>query len=500
MKITILFLILLLALSGLAGWERTYGGSDHDYGSSVAQTSDGGYIVAGGTRSFGAGSGDIYLVKTDAVGDTIWTRTYGGSSYDYGYSVAQTSDGGYIVAGMTESFGAGSYDVYLVKTDAVGDTIWTRTYGGSDYDRGNSVAQTTDGGYIVAGETECFGAGEYDVYLVKTDGLGDTIWTRTYGGSGDDWGSSVAQTSDGGYIVAGVTECFGAGESDVYLVKTDCDGDTIWTRTYGVSDDDYGRSIAQTSDGGYIVAGVYDYDYWEAGTGDVYLIKTDAVGDTIWTRTYGGSHDDYGRSVAQTSDGGYIVAGWTEFFGAGNYDVYLVKTDCDGDTMWTRTYGGSSGDYGYSVAQTSDGGYIVAGVTLSFGAGSGVGWYDVYLVKTDSLGYTSIEENPSSAKPEAFALSAHPNPFNSAVKISIDAPVETQDLASLQIEIFDVNGRMVDNMTVGEGLVPSRTSGDHKGLPYDYIWQPDDNIGSGIYLVRAKIGDKSTSKRIVYLK
>jgi len=482
----------------LAGWERTYGGSDHDIGSSVAQTSDGVYIVAGVTSSsFGAGSGDIYLVKTDAVGDTIWTRTYGGSDYDYGYSVAQTSDGGYIVAGRTWSFGAGATDVYLVKTDAVGDTIWTRTYGGSGNDWGWPVAQTSDGGYIIAGWTESFGAGLYDVYLVKTDSDGDTLWTRTYGGSSGDYGNSVAQTLDGGYIVAGKTWSFGAGGYDVYLIKTDAVGDTIWTRTYGGSSGDEAYSVAQTSDGGYIVAGVYDYDYWEAGTGDVYLIKTDAVGDTIWTRTYGGSHDDYGRSVAQTSDGGYIVAGWTESFGAGNYDVYLVKTDCDGDTMWTRTYGGSSGDYGYSVAQTSDGGYIVAGATESFG--EGWYWYDVYLVKTDSLGYTGIEENSPAVKPGNLALSAYPNPFNSAVTITIDC--HSRANGNPEIEIYDINGRRVDNLSVGAYRIrPKNASTRLTPTGGQYIWQPDENIGSGVYLVRATVGANIVSKRVVYLK
>jgi len=494
MKTTILIIALFTTTICLAGWERTYGGSDYDYGYSVAQTSDDGYIVAGITTSFGAGATDVYLVKTDAVGDTIWTRTNGGSDGDDGYSVAQTSDGGYIVAGRTSSFGAGFYDVYLVKTDGLGDTLWTRTYGGSDYDVGSSVAQTSDGGYIVAGLTQSFGAGGTDVYLVKTDAVGDTIWTRTYGGSDGDWGASVAQTSDGGYIVAGYTYSFGAGLSDVYLVKTDSVGDTMWTRTYGGSKLDWGYSVAQTSDGGYIVAGLYDYD-WEAETGgDVYLVKTDSLGDTIWTRTYGGSGYDYGYSVAQTSDGGYIVAGRTLSFGAGSSDVYLVKTDAVGDTIWTRTYGGSSGDYGFSVAQTSEGGYIVAGQTLSFGAGLS----DFYLIKTDSLGYTGIEEKPLSAKPEAFALSAYPNPFNSAV--SITAP------EGAEIEIFDVNGRMVEKGT----LRPSGTSLDKGGNGHaplnkggqggSYVWQPSENIGSGVYLVRAIRGEQEVTKRIVYLK
>jgi len=467
MKTTILFLILFLALSALAGWERTYGGSNNDWGYSVAQTSDGGFIITGLTASFGTGSLDFYLIRTDAYGDTLWTRTYGGSAGDWGYSVAQTSDGGFIITGFTASFGAGGIDFYLVKTDAYGDTLWTRTYGGSGADVGYSVTQTSDGGYIVAGSTASFGAGNWDVYLVRTDTYGDTLWTRTYGGGSTDHGNSVKQTSDGGYIVAGGTESFGAGEGDVYLVKTDAVGDTLWTRTYGGGAGDIGNSVAQTSDGGYIVAG----SSFGAGLTDVYLVKTDSVGDTLWTRTYGGSDDDEGYSVAQTSDGGYIVAGRTESFGAGSGDVYLVKTDAVGDTLWTRTYGGSSTEWGRSVAQTSDGGYIVAGYTYSFGDTLG----DIYLIKTDSLGYTGIEENPPSAKPDAFAISAHPNPFNSACRIS--APMNAK------VEIFDIEGLKIGELPGGE-----------------QVWKPEPSAGSGVYLVRATVGEKEITKRVVYLK
>jgi hypothetical protein len=171
--------------------------------------------------SFGAGSYDVYLVKTDSIGDTLWTRTYGGTTMDVGQSVAQTADGGYIVAGATFSYGAGMVDVYLIKTDSVGDTAWTRTYGDSDFDGGESVAQTSDGGYIVTGYTESYGAGMEDAYLIKADSLGDTLWTNTFGGNDEDWGYSVTQTADGGYIIAGWTSSYGAGMVDFYLIKTD---------------------------------------------------------------------------------------------------------------------------------------------------------------------------------------------------------------------------------------------------------------------------------------
>jgi hypothetical protein len=279
--------------------------------------------------SFGAGLKDVWLIRTGATGDTVWTRTFGGANNDKAYSVVQTADGGYIILGATYSFSAGSSDAWLIKTDANGDTTWVRTYGGADYDRGNSVAQTTDGGYIIAGETESFGAGEDDVWLIKTDASGDTVWTHTYGGTARDLGYSVTQTTDDGYIVAGRTSSSGAG-CDVLLIKTDKYGDTMWTRTYGGAWPDIGYSVAQTADGGYVIAG-YTGSFG-AGESDVYLIKTDAAGDTMWTRTWGDAYNDYGRSVAQTADGGYIIAGLTETYRASMADVYLIKTDSAGNS------------------------------------------------------------------------------------------------------------------------------------------------------------------------
>jgi hypothetical protein len=358
-------------------FERTYGGAAQDWGSSVQQTSDGGYIITGSTESYGEGRfSNVYLIRTGSFGDTLWTRIYGGLGPDEGNSVKQTLDGGFIIVGNTIPSSEIWQDIYLIKTDLSGDTLWTKAYGDEFNDESYSIQQTLpDGGYIIAGSTERFGALS-DVYLIKTDPTGDTLWTRTYGGSGADYAVSVKQTvPDGGYIMAGYTTSFGEG-GDVYLIKVNSSGDTLWTKSYGSADWEVGSSVDQTSDGGYIIAGWTNF--FGAGLQDVYLIRTDASGETLWTKTHGGSGGENSFSVQQTSDGGFIIAGATNSFGMGSSDVYLIKTDSSGDSVWTKTYGGTSTEIGVSVHQTLDDGYIIAGYTSSFGEGG----FDVYLIKT----------------------------------------------------------------------------------------------------------------------
>ncbi len=249
----------------------------------MQQTTDGGYIITGTTRSYGAGKEGFYLIKTDALGNQEWYNTFGGSGGDHAYSVQQTTDGGYIMVGETTSYGAGFYDVYLVKTDASGNQTWDNAFGGSSGDHAYSVQQTMDGGYIMAGYTESFGAGSDDAYLIKADASGNLEWEKTFGGSGWDNAYSVRQTMDGGYIVAGATDSFGAGGRDVYLVQTDALGNQEWDKTIGGSNDDFAYSVQQTTDGGYIMVGLTDTD--GASSYDVYLVKV-----SPWINTPAGSN------------------------------------------------------------------------------------------------------------------------------------------------------------------------------------------------------------------
>ncbi len=357
-----------------------FGDSKSDGGNSVIQTSDKGYLITGSTRSYGAGNLDVYMIKTYANGIEQWHKTFGDTSNDVGYSVQQTSDGGYIIAGYTYSFSAGNADVYLIKTDANGNQLWYKTFGDTSRDIGNSVQLTPDGGYIITGNTWSFGAGKSDVYLIKTDTNGNQQWYKTFGGLNLDYGESVQPTSDGGYIIAGFTNSYGAGKKDVFLIKTDTYGNQQWYKTFGGINDDYGFAVQQTSDTGYIIVGSTRSFGVSDSTDDVYLIKTNANGNQQWFKTFGGTRWEQGYSVQPTSDKGYIITGYT--FSFGNCQVYLIKTDNNGNLKWYKifkTYNKYYHSEGKSVQPTSDGGYIIAGNTNLNG-------FDVFLIKTDKNG------------------------------------------------------------------------------------------------------------------
>ena len=363
-------------------FEKTFGGSERDFARSIKITSDGGYIIAASTQSFGAGDYDAYLIKTDPSGNEEWSQTFGDSNEERLYSVEQTSDGGYIATGRKKNLTSNNMDIYLLKTDASGNEEWNKTFGGeSSYDAAYSIQVSSDGGYVIAGLIQST-TNDTEAYLLKTDASGNEEWSQTFGnGSESDYFMCMQSTSDGGYIIGGVT--YVAGNPDMYLVKTDASGNQEWTNAFGGNNgNDYGNDVLENSDGNYVLVGHADNVAGGNGNEDIFTIIADPTGSRLNFSTIGGEDSDTGKSIKQTSDGLYITVGSTTSYGAGGQDGYLVKYNNNFSEGWAKTFGGADDDSFQEVQITSDGGYIIVGNTKSFGSGN----YDIYLVKVDSEG------------------------------------------------------------------------------------------------------------------
>ena len=469
-----------LVVNAATTFQKTYGGTSDEYGYATEQLSDGGYIMCGRTISFGVGGFDNYLIRLNANGDTLWTKTYGNTGYDEAQSIKQTSDGGFIMVGQTATVDYAG-DVYLVKTDANGVLVWSTAFGSAaKSDFGYSVRQTSDGGYIIAGLTNSTGAGLRDVLLLKTNSTGVLQWSKTYGGAADDEARSVEETTDGGFIISGFTQSYGSGYQ-MYLIKTNSTGNVTWSKTFGGGGLELGYSVKQTSDGGYVLLGYSDS--YGSGLVDVLLLKLTATGSISWSKTYGGTADDYGLCIHITSDGGYIISGRTSSYGAGGGDYYLIKTDVNGVHQWSKAYGGTAIDQAGNVRQTADGGYILTGYTMSFGAGI----REAYLVKTDATGASGCNEFTattlttsatvanSTGATEGLGLSAV-SPVTATRRVK---PVVTTSCSSsacsLTIASFAQTNITCNGSTNGTASIS--TAGGVGTLTYN--WTPGNPIGDG---------------------
>jgi hypothetical protein len=365
-------------------WNKTFAGHGYEKAYSIRQTSDGGYIIAGETETIGNGNCGIWLVKTDAYGNMQWNKTFQGTKYHGGYYVQQTSDEGYIIAASTRSSDSVDSDLWLIKTDPAGNKQWDRTFGRTGYNEVGSMQLTSDGGYILAGETYSH-AYEFEIWLIKIDSTGNKQWDRTFGGIDFGSANSLEQTSDGGYIIAG-EKGYDYGKCDFWLIKTDQAGNEQWNNTYGKQYDNRAESVQQTLDGGYIIAG-YTFDN---GKSYILLVKTDSKGKKQWIETFG--RDDYSKAncIRQTSDGGYIIAGETGSK-SGATDAWLVKTDSKGNMQWEETFGGSGDDTAECVIVSLDDGYVIAGDRESYGLQS----TDLWVIKLGNISAESDEDMQS---------------------------------------------------------------------------------------------------------
>jgi len=355
-------------------WMIQYSPGEQANGRSVAPVSDG-YVVAGGLGD--ASDFDLAVLKFDLLGQVCWTKRYVFGLYvqELAQAMVPVGDGGFAICGFSWERGD-SGDAWLARIDSQGDTLWAKGIGRGREDVACDLVQTSDGGFAAAGYIWTCDSLMYDVFLVRTDADGDTLWTRSWGGQYFDIASGIVQTPDGGFMLAGYTDSYGGGYRNFWVLRTDADGDTLWTRTYGGASNEECSSIARTSDNCYVLAG-YTQSYG-AGRLDYYLVKIDDSGNVLWTRTYGGANDDWAYSVRQTFDGGYAVCGYNQ---SGTTAAWLVKTDANGETLWTRTYNpeGNACE-GYCVRQTPDSGYVITG------AGGG---NVLVLIKTDTRGYAT---------------------------------------------------------------------------------------------------------------
>ncbi len=325
--------------------EKHFGGEYIDRANSICETSDGGYIMTGYTYSYGAGESDVYLIKTDINGNLTWEKTFGGIDFDWGNSVSQTLDGGYILFGSA-----------LIKTDIDGNLLWEKAIAGFD------GCEISSGGYIILDSLNDM------TLLTKTDSIGTVIWEKSLSA----FGASSCETSDGGFVVTGFDNSH---FTDVSLVKTDSSGNFIWQTTFGGTSADIGYSVTETSNKGFIITGrTNSASVGSVGGSDVYLIRTDSSGNLNWQTTFGWENWDEGNFATETSDGGFIITGRSGLFGPGGTDVFLIKTDSLGNSVWQKTFGNTTYDEGNSVCVTANGDYVVAGYNTS----------DVYFIKINS--------------------------------------------------------------------------------------------------------------------
>ncbi|MDP8205843.1 MAG: T9SS type A sorting domain-containing protein [Candidatus Electryonea clarkiae] len=456
-------------------WTRTFGGDGYDLGCEIHQTTDGGFIIVGTTESFGGGDYDAWLIKMDENGDEEWSQTYGSEHGEKGNSVQQTSDGGYIIVGSSL---VGDYygdnGLLLTKTDSLGNEEWCRTFDPEICRSGNGVQLTQQGGYLIGGtvdgERTWDNGSSNDMCLLRTDSHGVIRWSWIYGYADDgEWINSIQKTGDGGFIIAGGTQVYREGSHGL-LIKTNGQGVVQWNRNMTACRS--GKSAQQTRDRGYIYTGsTYD--------SDVVLVKADSTGEFIWSETIGGEGFHSGNEVHQINDGGFIIVGTTSSFGAGGNDVGLIKTDSTGEEEWSQAFGGNDRDQGISVKQTDNGGYIILGTTESFGAGG----YDVWLIRIDDEVNETIESTYST--PTDYVLEEiYPNPFNSTTTIAIGLPSPSD----LKLSVYNITGQEIAVLTNER-----YSSGYHQ-----FTFNADD-LSSGIYFIHANVPGKMNEVRKIVL-
>ncbi|MDD4050488.1 MAG: FlgD immunoglobulin-like domain containing protein [candidate division Zixibacteria bacterium] len=488
-SITIAVILMVLGVIPLwAGppdvlWTRTFGGTSYEWPWHVEETSDSGYVITGYTGTTTDGYRHAYIVKLRQDGDSVWSRTFGTEGHETdACSAKETSDGGLIVAGYgIGQFGVTGADFYLMKLDSWGNLVWDNNY---DYDTttdyGFDVCQTLDGGFIMVGYSYYYSESqeEYDwgINIVRTDPLGVKTNHVLLDIPGTQDLNRVIATSDSGAIAVG-----SAGA--IYIVKIDKLGNIAWRKGYGGTGAGWG--ILELPEGGYMAFG--DRGYNPPENDDFWLLRLDTLGDTLWSKRYRNPADNSGYGLDQTADGGFVMTG--DMYRNGGLDpkdIYVIRTDANGDTLWTKTIGGDRYEYSYCIKQTFDGGYIIAGRTNSYGAGD----FDFYVVKLAPDNPSAVDD-AEEIRPTSFSLSAnYPNPFNPGT--TIEYMLDRR--AHVKIEIFNILGQAV--RTLVDETKPAGS--------YQTEWDGADDSGrpvpTGVYLYRMQTDGLAQAKKMLLLK
>ena len=480
--------ILVMAAGGARAqldtlWTRTFGGAYNDGFQSVIETTDGGFLAVGYTHSFGEAGTNVYAVKIDGDGNTEWSRAYGGSGRDYGFSVCEIG-GGYAIAGYTTSFGAGREDAYILRITSAGDTLWTRTWGGPARDEARSIWATTDGGLLVGGATESFGSGESDMCVLKFKADGDTLWTRLFGGALSDWGQSVCETADGCYGIGGTSGSH-TGNRDIYLVKTDAGGNLVWQNYYGSAGDidpDWGMSICATADSGITLTGYQALESKDPG--DAIILGTDKNGGQVYLRRYLADYYQYGCGISVAHDGGLVICGAIKDPATQKNDLLVAKRVPGSGWLWAETLGGAGSDWGSSIVQSQPGCFVMAGHTESFGAGGFDGW----IVKMcDAAAAVPAHGDGQGG---SIRLDVDPNPFGSGTNVRFGLA----EAGTVTLAIYDTAGRRVALLTDGP-VGP----GD-----FAACWDSRDDQGRlvapGVYVARLAVGGAVRTDKLILVK
>lgn len=433
----------------------TFGGSNNDYARQIICTSDSGYIIVGTTSSFGVAQTDVYIIKTDKNITKQWSHLYGSPEIEWGYGIRETMDHGYIVVGYTNQNPSSGYDIYLLRLSSNGDVVWSKTIGGPDWDFGYGIELTPDSGFVICGKSYSYSNGSSDAYLVKTDKDGNVVWQKNYGGINDESANAIIRDHDNHYTIAGETNSFGSGDQDAWVLKTDENGDTLWARTFGTTLTDVANAIDTLTDGSFIVNGTSNGLRPGLPIDDMYFFKVDSLGNQVWYHEQGrDSLSDQGYIALTFPNGELFSGGITDGYGFGKTAFFMMRNDPGGWYLNSCAFGQSDDEEGYSAVIGKDNSLTLAGISSSFGCG----FFDVYVIHIDTFTIVNdynvrnaavcdstigIDEAATISTP----LSIYPNPFHDVCTVDLHAGhhmskpflLRMMDIAGKEISSFEVS-------------------------------------------------------------